>query len=60
MSYQLHGLFNMYDVGSNKNLVKVKLYLCLTTDQAMDGTDLNQERDQWRAVVNKVMNLPVP
>jgi hypothetical protein len=26
----------------------------------MDGADMAQDRDQWRALVNKVMNLLVP
>jgi hypothetical protein len=26
----------------------------------MDWTDVAQDRDQWRALVNTVMNLPVP
>jgi hypothetical protein len=26
----------------------------------MDWSDLAQERDQWRALVNTVMNLQVP
>jgi hypothetical protein len=26
----------------------------------MDWIDLAQDRDQWKALVNTVMNLPVP
>jgi hypothetical protein len=26
----------------------------------MDWIDLGRDRDQWRALVNTVMNLPVP
>jgi hypothetical protein len=27
---------------------------------AVDWIDLAQERDQWRAIVNMVMNFPIP
>ena len=29
-------------------------------DVGMDGIDLTQNRDRWRALVNVVMNLRVP
>jgi hypothetical protein len=41
-------------------LVNVKIDLRETGWDGMDWFDLAQERDQWRALVNTVMNLRVP
>jgi hypothetical protein len=38
-------------------------YLNIKMELRQDGmewTDLAQDRDQWRALVNTVMNLPLP
>jgi hypothetical protein len=38
----------------------IKMDLRETGWDGMDWIDLAQDRDQWRALVNKVMNLWVP
>jgi hypothetical protein len=38
----------------------IKIDLRETGWNGMDWIDLAQDRDQWRAVVNTVMNLRVP
>jgi hypothetical protein len=38
----------------------IKMDLRETGWDGMDSIDLAQDRDQWRALVNKVMNLRVP
>jgi hypothetical protein len=38
----------------------IKIYLREIVWNGMDWTDLAQDRDQWRALVNTIMNLPVP
>jgi hypothetical protein len=41
-------------------LDNIKMYLREIEWDAMDWIDLAQDRDQWRALVNTVMNLRVP
>jgi hypothetical protein len=38
----------------------IKMDLRETGQNGMDWIDLTQDRDQWRALVNTVMNLRVP
>jgi hypothetical protein len=38
----------------------IKIYLREIGWDGMDWIDLTQDRHQWRAVVNKIMNLRVP
>jgi hypothetical protein len=38
----------------------IKIYHRETGWDGMDWIDLAQDRDQWRALVNRVMNLQVP
>jgi hypothetical protein len=38
----------------------IKMDLRGIGQDGMDGIDLAQDRDQWRAIVNMVMNLQVP
>jgi hypothetical protein len=38
----------------------IKMHLRETGWDGMDWIDLAQDRDQWRALVNTVMNLRVP
>jgi hypothetical protein len=39
---------------------KIKIYLRHIGWDGMDWIELAQDRDQWRALVNTVMNLRVP
>jgi hypothetical protein len=43
-----------------KCVEKIKIYLRETGRGRMYWMDLAQDRDQWRALVNTVMNLQVP
>jgi hypothetical protein len=50
-------------VSSNRNLLTchtVKMDLREIGWGGMDWIDLTQDRDQWRALVNKVVNLRIP
>jgi hypothetical protein len=38
----------------------IKMYLRETGWDSMDWIDLAEDRDQWRALVNTVINLRVP
>jgi hypothetical protein len=38
----------------------IKMYLRAIGWGGMDWLDLAEDRDQWRALVNTVMNLQVP
>jgi hypothetical protein len=38
----------------------IKIYLREIEWDGMDWIDLSQDRDQWRALVNTIMNLRVP
>jgi hypothetical protein len=38
----------------------IKMYLREIGWDGMDWIELDQDRDQWRALVNTVMNLRVP
>jgi hypothetical protein len=45
------------DIGGKVRRIILKLILGLG---GMDWIDLSRDRDQWRALVNPVMNLCVP
>jgi hypothetical protein len=38
----------------------IKIYLRKTGCDGVDWIDMAQDRDQWRALVNTVLNLRVP
>jgi hypothetical protein len=41
-------------------VVNTKIYLREKGYDGMDWIDLAQDKDQWRTLVNKIMNLRVP
>jgi hypothetical protein len=43
-----------------RSVDNIKMYLRETGWGGMDWINLAQDRDQWRALVNTVMNLRVP
>jgi hypothetical protein len=43
-----------------KCVANIKIYFKETECGGMDWTDLAQDRDQWKALVNMVMNFRVP
>jgi hypothetical protein len=45
---------------SGRSVDNIKMYLREIGWDGMDWMDLAQDRDQWRALVNAVMNLRVP
>ena len=40
--------------------VNIKIDLKEVSCEGMDWIDVAQDRDRWRALVNAVMNMPVP
>jgi hypothetical protein len=38
----------------------IKMDIEETETEGMDWIHMGQDRDQWRALVNKVLNLPAP
>jgi hypothetical protein len=53
------GKNNLKDLGVNGR-IKLKWVSERFDEGSVDWTDLAQDRDKWRALVNTVINLPVP
>jgi hypothetical protein len=49
---------HLQDPGVDGRIILKRIFK--TWDGGMDWTDMAQDRDRWRALVNAVMNLRVP
>jgi hypothetical protein len=47
-------------LGRHRWVDRIKIYLRVIGWDGMDWIEVAQDRDQWRALVNTVMNLRVP
>jgi hypothetical protein len=56
----LEGREHLEDPGVDGNLAKIRMYLRETEWEVVNWIHLAQDRDQWRTLMNTVMNLRVP